>query len=1470
MGVSSTATVLNGIVYVGGGDAYWYALDATTGAVLWKVYTGDNSATGGHYNWSSPLLYNGYAYIGVASVGDCPLVQGQLLQVNLSTQQVVNTLNIVPNGQTGGGIWTSPTVDPATNTIFVTTGTISDPAQSLAQAMIAIDASTLTITSSWQIPQQETVLDSDWGTSPVLSTDASGRQLVSAINKNGYLYTFTRANVGAGPVWQQHLFIGGECPTCGDGSASNLAFGNGLLYAGGGNAVIAGIGYPGVVTALNPATGAIVWQHPEADPVIPALTYNNGLIVAGSGASLEVLDASTGNRLYSYTTGAVLYGPPSVANGTIFFGSGDNNVYALGLPAALPPPPPADPQCPTGWTCQDIGNPQPVGTESVTSSLWTIRAGGVGVSGVSDQFRLISQMISGDSQVTAQISALMGGSGGQAGIMMRQTNTPDSPYYAVLAMPNNILVVNYRSRFGGGTTTLSTINAALPRYVEIQRTGNVFQAASSADGSTYTLISGASATIIMPYAVMEGVAVSSGANGAAGSASVNGAASGAVSTTLTPAPSPSPCPGGWTCADVGNPLLIGNQSVSNGTWTLSGAGNDIQGYADQFHYVWQSMTGDATVSAHITTQTSSNNSAKAGVMLRQNSSAGAAFYGAFVTPSQSILVLNRSIQGLRVFTQATMSGGAPAYLRIARSGSNVSAYSSPDGVNWTYVVGSSTIMNMSGTALGGLAITSANGGVSSSATMDTVALSNTATPPPVACPINWSCADIGTPVLAGNESLINGVWSIQGAGNDIWGTSDQFHYDWQPLAGDGTLSGHVLTQQNTDNWAKAGLMLRASTDPGSPFFAVYATPGNGITVQYRSTIGAPAQQVANIPGGPPIYLRIGRSGATFIAYTSSDGVIWGAIAGSTTVISSMTGSLLAGVTVTSHNGGALSAATFDTVAFASCPAGWSCADIGNPALLGSQSASNGVWTAQGAGNDIWGVSDQFHYIWQTVSTDGALSTHVASQQKTDPWAKAGVMFRASTNANAAFYDAMVTPNNGISIQYRAAAGSSAQQIIAASGTAPAWLKIAHSGTSFSAYTSSDGVTWALAPNSTITLSNLTGTLLAGVAVTSHNGGALSAVTFDTVTFSTCPSGWTCADIGNPALAGSQTVSNGVWAVQGAGNDIWGVSDQFHYDWQPLASDGTLSAHVIAQQNTDPWAKAGVMLRASADPASAYYAIFTTPGNGIVVQYRTGQGISARQVAPISGTVPAWLKITRAGVIFTAYTSTDGVTWMAIDGSTLSLSNLSGTLLAGVAVTSHNGGALSAVTFDTVTFSTCPSGWTCADIGNPALAGSQTVSNGVWAVQGAGNDIWGVSDQFHYDWQPLASDGTLSAHVIAQQNTDPWAKAGVMLRASADPASAYYAIFTTPGNGIVVQYRTGQGVQTSQIAISGGVPSYVRVSRSGSIFTAYTSTDGVAWKPVPGSSVALTNLSGVLLAGVAVTSHNGGALSAVTFQSVTVA
>ena len=83
------------------------------------------------------------------------------------------------------------------------------------------------------------------------------------------------------------------------------------------------------------------------------------------------------------------------------------------------------------------------------------------------------------------------------------------------------------------------------------------------------------------------------------------------------------------------------------------------------------------------------------------------------------------------------------------------------------------------------------------------------------------------------------------------------------------------------------------------------------------------------------------------------------------------------------------------------------------------------------------------------------------------------------------------------------------------------------------------------------------------------------------------------------------------------------------------------------------------------------------------------------------------------------------------------------------------------------------------------------------MTGGGGDIWGTSDSFHYVWQPLAADGSSAPRSTSQANSDPWAKAGVMIRASSDPGAPYYAVFVTPGNGVVVQSRDAAGDNSSR-------------------------------------------------------------------------
>jgi hypothetical protein len=162
-----------------------------------------------------------------------------------------------------------------------------------------------------------------------------------------------------------------------------------------------------------------------------------------------------------------------------------------------------------------------------------------------------------------------------------------------------------------------------------------------------------------------------------------------------------------------------------------------------------------------------------------------------------------------------------------------------------------------------------------------------------------------------------------------------------------------------------------------------------------------------------------------------------------------------------------------------------------------------------------------------------------------------------------------------------------------------------------------------------------------------------------------------------------------------------------------------------------------------------------------------------------------------------------------------------------------------------------------------------LSGGTWTVTGGGGDIWGTSDSFHYAWQPMAADGVVSAEVTAQTATDPYAKAGVMVGATSDPGAPYYAVYVTPGNGVIVQSRDATGDSAVQEASLPGtqVPGYVEIIRSGTSFTAATSADGLNWTPVPGTTATLPNLSGAILEGLAVTSHNTGQLSTATFTSV---
>src|SRR5215467_5574210 len=90
-------------------------------------------------------------------------------------------------------------------------------------------------------------------------------------------------------------------------------------------------------------------------------------------------------------------------------------------------------------------------------------------------------------------------------------------------------------------------------------------------------------------------------------------------------------------------------------------------------------------------------------------------------------------------------------------------------------------------------------------------------------------------------------------------------------------------------------------------------------------------------------------------------------------------------------------------ALAALPSGWTDADIGSPALVGSASFANGLWTVTGGGSDIWNTADQFNLASTPFNGDGSLTAQVISLQNSDPgsgWSKAGLMFRNDSTAGS--------------------------------------------------------------------------------------------------------------------------------------------------------------------------------------------------------------------------------------------------------------------------------------------------------------------------------------------------------------------------------------------------------------------------------------------------------------------------------------
>jgi len=194
--------------------------------------------------------------------------------------------------------------------------------------------------------------------------------------------------------------------------------------------------------------------------------------------------------------------------------------------------------------------------------------------------------------------------------------------------------------------------------------------------------------------------------------------------------------------------------------------------------------------------------------------------------------------------------------------------------------------------------------------------------------------------------LANGQILMNAIGTDIWESSDQFRYAYKTLNGDATIVARVESIVQSNAWAKGGVMIRQSTEPGSVHAFMPITPGgsgagNGASFQNRPVAAAASANSDNTGAvvGPPYWVKLERKGNAFSGYISPDGKTWTQLGTAVTI--PMTGPVLIGLALCSHDASVSTAGVFSNVSMTGNVTGtWQLAEVG---------------AAQPAGNSVEGI-----------------------------------------------------------------------------------------------------------------------------------------------------------------------------------------------------------------------------------------------------------------------------------------------------------------------------------------------------------------------------------------------------------------------------------------------------------------------------------------------------------------------------------
>lgn len=428
---------------------------------------------------------------------------------------------------------------------------------------------------------------------------------------------------------------------------------------------------------------------------------------------------------------------------------------ALGF--LLPVSPALAQALPSPWATADIGMPAPAGSASWTAPAFTVKGGGADIWGRSDQFRFVYQAVPGDADVIARVDRIAGGDAwAKAAVMVRSSLAADAAHGMALISAGNGAAFQRRAVAGATSTHTAGPAVAAPFWVRLVRVGTRVTAFSSSEGRVWTPIG--SDTVALGAVAYAGIAVTSHVAGTAATAVVS-----QVSVRGIGVPAP------WRAGDVGGPAIPGSVSAAQGAYTINAAGRDVWNTADQFHFVYQQVSGDVDVSMRVTSLAHADPWSKTGVMIRESLSPGSRHAFALLSAERGYAFHRRiDVNGFSE-AQAGVTGAAPGWVRLVRLGSRVEAFRSPDGVAWTSL--GADIVPMAAVVYVGVATTSHDTAVTTRAVVDSLRVvvpstASTLPPPPATSPAPLAPTSIVFQASADHAVVIGYRLEVFDAGAD--------------------------------------------------------------------------------------------------------------------------------------------------------------------------------------------------------------------------------------------------------------------------------------------------------------------------------------------------------------------------------------------------------------------------------------------------------------------------------------------------------------------------------------------------------------------------------------------------------------------------------------------------------------------------------------------------------------------------------